>query len=341
MGNKLKAISKISVALALLGAAVPEVEAAPTAMAAKKATKKAKKSTKRVVKKSTKKAKKAKKTTKKKATKKVVKKTAAKKPAKKSVKKTTKKSVKKVTKKPVAKKSVKKAVKKPVAKKPVKKAVKKPAAKKPVKKVVKKAATDKAAADKAAADKAAADKAAADKAAADKAAASSNSESATVDSSSSSETTNPTVDTPFAGKAVHTIYTGTTTYLYTTKDLTTIATTPLQVDTSVIAYPDGITTALTGKNAGYPAMPVTYKGQNLYLKVTSNSLTSNGLWPDGYYYALTDTTFYGVVKPTDPSVKLDAPFLNGSTWYYYFDGGVTIYSYQNNVWTSNTFLNAQ
>ncbi|MFV4960717.1 Rib/alpha-like domain-containing protein [Lactobacillus delbrueckii subsp. allosunkii] len=124
MGNKLKAISKISVALALLGAAVPAVEAAPTAMAAKKATKKAKKSTKKAAKKSTKKAKKAKKTTKKKATKKI-----AKKPAK--------KSVKKAVKKPVAKKSVKKAVKKPVAKKPVKKAVKKPVAKKPAKKVIK------------------------------------------------------------------------------------------------------------------------------------------------------------------------------------------------------------
>ncbi|MDQ7207127.1 hypothetical protein RCG42_08920, partial [Lactobacillus delbrueckii subsp. lactis] len=192
---------------------------------------------------------------------------------------------------------------------------------------------------KAAADKAAAGQAA-DKAA-DKAAASSNSESATVDSSSSSETTNPTVDTPFAGKAVHTIYTGTNTYLYTTKELTTIAATPLQGDTSVIAYPDGVTTALTGKNAGDPAIPVTYKGQNLYFKGTFEGLTSNGLYPDGYYYALTDTTFYGVVKPTDPSVKLDAPFLNGSTWFYYFDGGVTIYSYKNNVWTGNTFLNAQ
>ncbi|MCD5467787.1 hypothetical protein LOB37_09095 [Lactobacillus delbrueckii subsp. bulgaricus] len=185
------------------------------------------------------------------------------------------------------------------------------------------------------------DKAAADKAAADKAAASSNSESATVDSSSSSETTNPTVDTPFADKAVHTIYTGTNTYLYTTKELTTIATTPLQGNTSVIAYPDGITTALTGKNAGDPAIPVTYKGQNLYFKGTFEGLTSNGLYPDGYYYALTDTVFYGVVKPTDPSVKLDAPFLNGSTWFYFFDGGVTIYSYKNNVWTGNTFLNAQ
>ncbi|MGZ1179667.1 histone H1-like repetitive region-containing protein [Lactobacillus delbrueckii subsp. bulgaricus] len=204
-----------------------------------------------------------------------------------------------------------------------------------------KAAADKAAADKAAADKAAADKAAADKAAADEAAASSNSESATVDSSSSSETTNPTVYTPFAGKAVHTIYTGTNTYLYTTKELTTIATTPLQGNTSVIAYPDGITTALTGKNAGDQAIPVTYKGQNLYFKGTWGDLTSNGLYTDGYYYALTDTTFYGVVKPTDPSVKLDAPFLNGSTWFYYFDGGVTIYSYKNNVWTGNTFLNAQ
>lgn len=253
MWNKLKAISKVSVALALLGAAVPAVEAAPTAMAAKKATKKAKKSTKKTVKKSTKKAKKAKKTTKKKVTK----------------------------------------------------------------------------------------KAAAKKAAVDKAAASSNSESATVDSSSSSETTNPTVDTPFAGKAVHTIYTGTNTYLYTTKELTTIATTPLQGNTSVIAYPDGITTALTGKNAGHPAIPVTYKGQNLYYKGTFEGLTSNDLYPDGYYYALGDTTFYGVVKPTDPSVKLDAPFLNGSTWFYYFDGGVTIYRYKNNVWTSNTFLNAQ
>ena len=222
-----------------------------------------------------------------------------------------------------------------------------------------KAAADKAAADKAAADKAAADKAAADKAAADKAAASSNSESATVDSSSSSETTNPTVDTPFADKAVHTIYTGTNTYLYTTKELTTIATTPLQGDTSVIAYPDGITKALTGKNAGYLAIPVTYKGQNLYFKGAFEGLTSNGLYsnvlyssrlyassssslyPDGYYYALTDTVFYGVVKPTDPSVKLDAPFLNGSTWFYFFDGGSTIYSYQNNVWTGHTFLNAQ
>ncbi|MCD5536186.1 histone H1-like repetitive region-containing protein [Lactobacillus delbrueckii] len=205
-----------------------------------------------------------------------------------------------------------------------------------------KAATDKAAADKAAADKAAADKAAADKAAADKAAADkAAADKAAADSSSSSETTNPTVYTPFAGKAVHTIYTGTNTYLYTTKELTTIATTPLQGDTSVIAYPDGITTALTGKNAGDLAIPVTYKGQNLYFKGTLGDLTSNGLYPDGYYYALTDTTFYGVVKPTDPSVKLDAPFLNGSTWFYYFDGGVTIYSYKNNVWTGNTFLNAQ
>ena len=132
MGNKLKAISKVSVALALLGAAVPAVEAAPTAMAAKKATKKAKKSTKKVVKKSTKKAKKAKKTTKK-----VAKKTAAKKPAKKAVKKTTKKSVKKVTKKPVAKKPATKPVKKPVAKKPATKVVKKTTTKKPANKAVK------------------------------------------------------------------------------------------------------------------------------------------------------------------------------------------------------------
>ena len=136
MVNKLKAISKVSVALALLGAAVPAVEAAPTAMAAKKVTKKAKKSTKKTVKKSTKKAKKAKKTTKKKATKKVAKKTAAKKPAKKSVKKRTKKSVKKSVKKRT-KKSVKKAVKKPVAKKPAKKVVKTTTTKKPAKKVFK------------------------------------------------------------------------------------------------------------------------------------------------------------------------------------------------------------
>ena len=63
MGKKLKAISKVSVALALLGSAVPAVEVAPTAMAAKKSTKKS-------VKKSTKKVKKAKKSTKKKSTKK-------------------------------------------------------------------------------------------------------------------------------------------------------------------------------------------------------------------------------------------------------------------------------
>ncbi|MFV4960718.1 hypothetical protein VST03_04815 [Lactobacillus delbrueckii subsp. allosunkii] len=159
MGNKLKAISKVFVALALLGAAVPTVEAAPTVMAAKKATKKAKKSTKKVAKKSTKKAKKAKKTTKK-----VAKKAAAKKPAKKSVKKAVKKPVAKkpvknvakktATKKPVknvakktaakktakksTKKSVKKAVKKPVAKKPVKNVAKKTAAKKTAKKSTKK-----------------------------------------------------------------------------------------------------------------------------------------------------------------------------------------------------------
>lgn len=159
MGNKLKAISKVSVALALLGAAVPAVEAAPTVMAAKKTTKKAKKakrstkksakkttkkvkkakkSTKKSAKKSTKKAKKAKKSTKKKATKKVAKKTATKKLAKKSVKKTTKKPVKKSVKKTAAKKPAKKVVKKHVAKKPAKKVAKKTVAKTPVKKVVKK-----------------------------------------------------------------------------------------------------------------------------------------------------------------------------------------------------------
>lgn len=98
MGKKLKAISKVSVALALLGAAVPAVEAAPTAIAAKKATKKSKKSTK----KSTKKAKKAKKSTKKKVTKKVAK---------------NKASKKKASKKPVKKAAKKKAVKKTNAQK--------------------------------------------------------------------------------------------------------------------------------------------------------------------------------------------------------------------------------
>lgn len=103
MGKKLKVISKVSVALALLGAAIPAVEVAPTAMAAKKATKKSKKSTK----KSTKKAKKAKKSTKKKATKKVAKKKASKKKA----------SKKKASKKPVKKAAKKKAVKKTNAQK--------------------------------------------------------------------------------------------------------------------------------------------------------------------------------------------------------------------------------
>lgn len=121
MGKKLKAISKVSVALALLGAAVPAVEAAPTAMAAKKSTKKS-------VKKSTKKAKKAKKSTKKKSTKKVAKKT--------SKKKATKKPVKKAAKKKVVKKSTKKAApKKTTSKKTAKKVVKKTTTKKPVKKV--------------------------------------------------------------------------------------------------------------------------------------------------------------------------------------------------------------
>ncbi|MFK3588688.1 hypothetical protein OCH80_09890 [Lactobacillus sp. 23-2] len=89
MGKKLKAISKVSVALALLGAAVPAVEAAPTAMAAKKSTKKAKKSTKKVAKKSTKKAKKAKKSTKKTTPKKIVKKSMPKKTVKRTTPNTT------------------------------------------------------------------------------------------------------------------------------------------------------------------------------------------------------------------------------------------------------------
>lgn len=80
MDKKLKAISKVSVALALLGAAAPAVGTAPTALAAKKATKKS-------TKKSTKKAKKAEKSIKKKATKKVAKKKASKKPVKKVAKK--------------------------------------------------------------------------------------------------------------------------------------------------------------------------------------------------------------------------------------------------------------
>ncbi len=133
MGKKLKAISKVSVALALLGAAVPAVEAAPTAMAAKKTTKK---STKKSAKKSTKRAKKAKKSTKKKSTKKVTKKT--------SKKKATKKPVKKVAKKKVVKKTVKKAAtKKTTGKKTTKKVVKKATTKKPVKKVAKKTTTKK------------------------------------------------------------------------------------------------------------------------------------------------------------------------------------------------------
>lgn len=141
MGKKLKAISKVSVALALLGAAVPAVEATPTAMAAKKTTKK---STKKSAKKSTKKAKKAKKSTKKKA-KKSTKKKSTKKVAKKtSKKKATKKPVKKVAKKKVVKKTVKKAAtKKTTGKKTTKKVVKKATTKKPVKKVAKKTTTKK------------------------------------------------------------------------------------------------------------------------------------------------------------------------------------------------------
>ena len=136
MGKKLKAISKVSVALALLGAAVPAVEATPTAMAAKKSTKKS-------VKKSTKKAKKAKKSTKKKAPKKVAKKTGKKKATKKSVKKVAKKKVVKKTakkaapKKTTSKKTTKKVVKKATAKKPVKKVAKKTTTKQPAQKVVK------------------------------------------------------------------------------------------------------------------------------------------------------------------------------------------------------------
>ena len=131
MGKKLKAFSKVSVALALLGAAVPAVEAAPTAMAAKKTTKKAKKSTKKAAKKSIKKAKKAEKSTKKKEAQKVVKKT--------SKKKATKKSVKKVAKKKAVKKTAKKAApKKTTSKKTAKKVVKKTTTNQPVKKVAEK-----------------------------------------------------------------------------------------------------------------------------------------------------------------------------------------------------------
>ncbi|MST87766.1 Rib/alpha-like domain-containing protein [Lactobacillus porci] len=128
MGKKLKAISKVSVALALLGAAVPAVEATPTAMAAKKSTKKAKKAKKSTKKKSTKKV--AKKTSKKKATKKPVKKVAK----KKVVKKTAKKAA---TKKTTSKKTAKKVVKKTTTKKPVTKVVKKATTKKPAQTVIK------------------------------------------------------------------------------------------------------------------------------------------------------------------------------------------------------------
>ncbi|MEE8856882.1 MAG: hypothetical protein SOI62_02200 [Lactobacillus sp.] len=47
MDKKLKAISKVSLALALLGAAAPVTGTAPTSMAAKKATKKATKKAKK------------------------------------------------------------------------------------------------------------------------------------------------------------------------------------------------------------------------------------------------------------------------------------------------------
>lgn len=141
MGKKLKAISKVSVALALLGAVVPAVEATSTAMAAKKTTKKAKKSTKKAAKKSIKKAKKAKKSTKKKSTKKVAKKTSKKKATKKPVKKAAKKKVVKknaaATKKTTSKKTAKKVVKKTTTKKPVTKVVKNATTKKPAQTVIK------------------------------------------------------------------------------------------------------------------------------------------------------------------------------------------------------------
>ncbi|MDD6420457.1 MAG: Rib/alpha-like domain-containing protein [Lactobacillus delbrueckii] len=141
MGKKLKAISKVSVALALLGVAVPAVEATSTAMAAKKTTKKAKKSTKKAAKKSIKKAKKAKKSTKKKSTKKVAKTTSKKKATKKPVKKAAKKKVVKknvaATKKTTSKKTAKKVVKKTTTKKPVTKVVKKATTKKPAQTVIK------------------------------------------------------------------------------------------------------------------------------------------------------------------------------------------------------------
>ncbi|GHV98418.1 hypothetical protein lacNasYZ03_14700 [Lactobacillus nasalidis] len=127
MGKKLKAISKASVALALLGAAVPLEAANSTVFAAKKSNKKATKSTKKAKtsKKSTKKAKTAKKSTKKKAAKKTT--------TKKTVKKSTKKTTKKVVKKTTSKKSAKKTT----AKKPVTKVVKKTTTKAPATKVIK------------------------------------------------------------------------------------------------------------------------------------------------------------------------------------------------------------
>ncbi|WP_318765272.1 hypothetical protein [Lactiplantibacillus carotarum] len=141
-----------------------------------------------------------------------------------------------------------------------------------------------------------------------------------------------TTNNVFDGRSENVLYIGDATTLYTNAQLTKTSAVTLKPETAVTAYPDGITELRTGVYA----VPVKVNGQKLYLKGQFQELPDNQLLPAGFYYSLSDTSFYGDVQPTDAAVKISAPFLTGTTWKYYYAGGHTVYQYNGQTWQTTT-----
>lgn len=158
---------------------------------------------------------------------------------------------------------------------------------------------------------------------------SSSSSSAAVSSSNSSidVSTND-----FKGVAKHALYTlNNEGYLYTDYQLQHIAKTTIKGYSDVTVYPDNIHQLSMVKYS----IPVTVEGQNLYLAGAFQELDGDSLYLDGFYQSVGDTLYSGSVKPTDKSVNINKPFLNGTVWFYYHTGGCTSYTYSNGNWTIN------
>lgn len=138
-----------------------------------------------------------------------------------------------------------------------------------------------------------------------------------------------TTPSVFDGRHEAVLYIGDNTTIYKDANLTQASTT-LKTESSITAYPDGIREL---SDRVY-AIPVKVAGQDGYMKGQFQELPDNRLLPAGFYYSLSDTSFYGDVKPTDSVVKISAPFLTGTTWQYYYAGGHTIYRYDGQTWTT-------